>query len=56
MYDASTWRFEKDGEYIVRSSYHQIMNDNNDAIKHRVARHSNLLWNLKLPLKVKNFI
>jgi len=36
--------------------FHQIMNANNDAIQHRLAGQWNLIWNLKLLIKVKNFL
>ena len=55
LYDAHSWKFEKDGKYSVRIAYQQIMNANNDALLHRVAGPSNHIWNLKLPPKVKSF-
>lgn len=56
MSDAPTLKFEKDGKYKVCSAYCHIMNANIDAMQHRVAGHWNLIWNLKLPAKVKNFL
>jgi hypothetical protein len=55
-HEAPTWRFEKDGEYTVGSTYLQIMNTNNDFMQHLVVGNWNLIWNLKIPPKVKNFL
>lgn len=37
--DAPTWRFEKDGKYSVRSAYRDIINNDQNAVQHRVAGH-----------------
>lgn len=54
--NTSTWKFEKNGRYLVRCAYQDIMQHINDAIQHRVARDCNIIWNLKYAPKVKNFL
>lgn len=54
--DIATWRFEKDGNYSIRSAYCDILNNNTALNQHRVNGSWNSIWNLKLPPKVKNFM
>ena len=54
--DTATWRFEKNGNYSVRSAYRDIINNDPDLNQHRVTGCWNSIWNLKLPPKVKNFM
>jgi len=54
--DAAVWRHEINGLYSVRSAYRDICNHHDTMLHHRVPRHWNTIWNLKLPPKIKNFL
>jgi len=54
--DTATWRFEKNGNYSVRSAYRDIINNDPDLNQHRVTGCWNSISNLKLPPKVMNFM
>ena len=54
--DTVTWRFDKNGNYSVRSAYRDILNNDTALNQHCVTGSWNSIWNLKLPPKVKNFM
>ena len=54
--DKETWRFEKNGLYSVRSAYREIISSYDALLQHRVPWNFNIIWNLKLPPKIKNFL
>jgi len=54
--DKATWRFEKNGLYSVCNAYREIINSNDVLLHHRVSENWNIIWNLKLPPKIKNFL
>jgi len=55
-HDVPVWKFEKDGDYSVKTAYKDILNHDVAIIQHRVPGNWTFIWNLKLPPKVKNFL
>jgi hypothetical protein len=54
--DTTTWRYEINGLYSVRSAYRAIINNTDVLLQHRVPGHWSTIWKLKLSPKIKNFL
>lgn len=53
--DKRVWRFTKDGKYTVKSAYRVAMYTLSNIQDFHVDGSWNLLWELQVPPKVKNF-
>ncbi|XVF87253.1 hypothetical protein PTKIN_Ptkin18bG0104000 [Pterospermum kingtungense] len=53
--DRIIWHYSKGGDYTVRSAYKLLVERMNDNSHLHVPREWKLLWNLKLPPKIKHF-
>jgi hypothetical protein len=54
--DRRLWRAEQNGEYSVRSAYRLCTQELIDTSHLRMNGAWNLIWEIKIPAKVKNFI
>jgi len=54
--DRLVWTKENDGEYSVRSAYKMCMQELLDVNHFKAQGNWDLIWKLKVPPKVKNFI
>lgn len=54
--DKLIWNLTKHGGYSVKSAYHLYMNFVAGAADLKIDRDWNLIWHLKVPLKVKAFL
>ncbi|XP_058747206.1 uncharacterized protein LOC131620218 [Vicia villosa] len=54
--DKLHWRYEKDGKFSICSAYRYCINEAIDTSHLRINEKWNLLWNIKTPPRVKNFL
>ncbi|XP_058767513.1 uncharacterized protein LOC131641227 [Vicia villosa] len=54
--DKLLWKHESNGKLSVRSAYRYCINDAIDTSHLRIKESWNLLWNIKAPPRVKNFM
>ena len=54
--DRPTWKLKKNGIYLVRNAYRNIMGRSNIVQEHDIAGRWNQVWRCKLPPSIKNFV
>ncbi|XP_058742674.1 uncharacterized protein LOC131615213 [Vicia villosa] len=54
--DRVFWNLEKNGIFSVRSAYRYCVNEAIDTSHLRINKNWDLIWNMKIPPRVKNFL
>ena len=56
QHDRAVWKHEKDGNYYVQSAYCAILDYDESLCQHRTTWNSRIIWQAKMPPKIKNFM